>query len=112
MSDDESPEGVSFSVSAAAAAADAAARGAAASSKRRRSKLPRLTIAPVPVSAEMLEALAQQQAAPTEDSGQEPDADAETPEERLRRLRRQKRARQAQQAAREQSIPPVRRETR
>ena len=110
-SDDDAPEGLSFSA-AAAAAFDEPIRA----SKKRARGLERLRIAPVPLSVEMLELLSQQQqqnslAAVTLHAPLL-DEDKETDEERRRRLRRQKRAKLAQQATREQNRTIMRQEVR
>lgn len=111
FSDDEAPEGVSFAFAAAAAAAHD--EQPARPTKRRRG-LSRLHIAPVPVSAEMLEMLSQQQQSQAAVSvpSAAADEDVETPDEKRRRLRRQQRAKLAQEASREQKRSLLRHEVR
>lgn len=108
-SDDEAPEEVSFS-----RPLESDAQAPRPSRKRGRGLQP-LRIAPVPVSAEMLELLSQQQRAHAQATapGDVPsDDNAETEEERRRRLRRQARAKRALEESREQSRSLVRREVR
>ena len=109
-SDDEAPEEVSFS-----RALESDAQAPRPSRKRGRGLQP-LRIAPVPVSAEMLELLSQQQRAHTQTTAPREDAplddNAETEEERRRRLRRQARAKRALEESREQSRSLIRREVR